>query len=468
MKIRTRLTLWFTTLVTSLTLISGVTIYISIKRNLNESLLREINNKAKEVQSVIYFLAKEYQKNGSPLQIEDSDIFLHTLSENQGSLYDGVYLQLSKRDKAFARSPNLAYAFLPILPFNTIGQFSLKLTEQSNVNVFYYSTYVEFAGEKIANLQIAIPMTKNEEFMNQLIFYDLMVLLFVFVLSVFIGQFLSYKALKPVSQITDEVGNMEIREFSKRLDTSKLSNDEIGKLAVTFNRLLERIADSIKIQNRFISDASHELRSPLTAIIGHAELLERRGENNPTILKNSSNVIIREGQRLVKLVNDLLYLARSGVKNNDKTEINLSKLIRGTISDIFPFNSQISLLLPEENIYINGDSDSLKRVFINLLNNSLAAIAKDGQIILSLAIKNDFIEILIKDNGIGILEEHLNHLFERFYRVDESRDRKKGGTGLGLAIVYEIIKIHNGKISIESKIGVGSTFIINLPIVMTT
>jgi two-component system OmpR family sensor kinase len=467
MKIRTQITLWFSILVTILTIISGVFSYIGIKRDLDESLIKEIRNKANEVQNVIYFLAKEYQKKGAPLRIEDPEVFLYILSENQGSLEHGVYLQLTKGGRIIARSPNLTSSYLPLLPEDTMAAFELKQRGQAAVNVFYYSTYVEFAGIRIATLQIAIPMTKNEEFLNQLFFYDLLEVIFVFVFSVFLGQFLSYKAFSPVSRITAEVESMEIKDFSKRLDTSQLSNDEIGKLALTFNLLLERIANSIKIQNRFIADASHELRSPLTAIIGHAELLEKRGEKNPDVLKNSSNVIIREGQRLMKLVNDLLFLARSGVKKPDRQKINLDELLVETISSLFPFNSQISITIPKEDVFVEGEPDSLKRIIINLVNNALAAIDENGTVSVKLEKQNDNAKIMISDNGSGIEQEHLNHLFERFYRVDKSRERSKGGSGLGLSIVFEIIKQHNGNIEVESEPGRGSVFTVSLPLTGT-
>ncbi|MFN8578807.1 MAG: HAMP domain-containing sensor histidine kinase [Candidatus Sericytochromatia bacterium] len=465
MKIRTRLTLLFTLLVAVLTILSGAIAWFGIRNNLYESLFAEIKNKAEEVQKLILFLEKESEDKNIPLQIEDPNIFLYTLSETSGALFEGVFLQMSNnKNQIFAKSPNLRDTSLPILSNNHAYTLQL-ITKVKTVNILYYSVPIYIKGVQVSNLQIAMPMTKNEDLLNQLLIYQILEVILAVVISIFLGRFLSEKALRPVSFITESVESMEVKDFNERLDTSGLTGDEIGKLANTFNKLLERISDSVKSQNRFISDASHELRSPLTAIIGHAELLIKRGESNPSIIHRSSDVIIREAKRLVLLVNDMLFLARSEVKVIEKDEINLKVLILNIYYDLSPLHPQIELSLPEQDIYIYGNSDNIKQVFINLINNALVVIDKDtGYVKIALSRKGKVTHIVVSDNGSGIEHEHLKYLFDRFYRVDSSRERNKGGSGLGLSIVNEIIKNHNGTIEVKSEVNKGTEFIIELPI----
>lgn len=466
MKIRNRLTLWFTLLVTFLYFISAFISWVGIRNNINKSLMSEAINKSSEVQNFIYFLSEEYKDKRVPFRIEDPNIFLYTLSGTKTSVYDGVFLQMSTMsDQVFARSPNLGDLYLPVLKINQISNFELKIANKKPSNIFYYCTEVYFSGLAVAKLQIGIPMTQSENFLNQLILYNLVELFVAIIFSIFLGFFLSSKALKPVSIMIDEVESMDAKDFSKRIDTSRLSTDEIGKLAETFNRLLERISDSVKSQNRFISDASHELRSPLTAIIGHAELLLKRAESNPEILKKSGGVIIKEAERLKRLVNDMLFLARSGSKFFEPKLVNISEVVKITYQELKPIYPKIEIFLDSENIMIKGDSDALKRVLINLINNALVVIDKEyGKVSISLKKYQTYVELIVSDNGIGIGEEHIPHLFERFYRADFARDRNKGGSGLGLAIVYDIVKVHNGIIKVESKLGEGTSFIIRIPL----
>jgi two-component system sensor histidine kinase ArlS len=316
----------------------------------------------------------------------------------------------------------------------------------------------------VATLQVGIPLMKNEKLLNQILLFELIQLLVAITISFYLGKFLSRHALTPMVKITSEVKSMGGQNLLKLIDTTSLNKDEICELAETFNGLLKRIENAFEQQKRFVSDASHELRSPLTAIRGHAQLLLKRGRENPEMLKEGFEIIILEAERLSRLVDDMLLLARSEKRISQFKEINITGIITRYVSELQILHPNI--LMPETTIpfFIFGDEEALLRVFINLFDNAIRASGQHGIVEVTLKEKDNNVHILIRDNGPGIEQEHISHVFERFYRVDSARDRDKGGSGLGLSIVSEIIEIHNGKVFVESSKAVGTTFIVELPV----
>lgn len=471
MKIRTSLTLWFTMLVGCVVIVSNLVVLLGIRIYLNNQKNEEAKDKANDVQKVIIALEKDHKDQKMPFKIEDPDLLSYTLSDQGTTLYEGSYLQVTDmKDKVFSKSPNLGDKFLPVLKTGTIGTLTLYLPVNgsfSNVRVLYYSAPLYLNKEVKASLQIGLPLTKNERLMNQMLIFEVFELILAMIVSILLGRFLSKRALSPMVKITQEVHSMAGQNLLKLLDTSTLNDDEIGRLAGTFNELLSRISKVFEAQQRFISDASHELRSPLTSIRGHAQLLLKRGKENPQILQEGTEIIIRESQRLERLVNDMLILAKSGQKISENKEFDIILLLKQLVSELQPLHNNLRFeCLCDGEINVKGDFDELKRVFINLLHNAFRAVTdKDnGEVIVRCEKIKDKINICIIDNGIGIKEEHLEHVFERFYRVDSARERDKGGSGLGLSIVKEILQNHGGDVSVKSKINEGTTFIISLPV----
>ena len=220
-------------------------------------------------------------------------------------------------------------------------------------------------------------------------------------------------------------------------------------------------------QKNFISNVSHELRTPLTTIIGYTDLLNRRGTDNPELLSKSLNTINSEGQRLLRLVNDLLSLSKYERADFKLilTSVDINTLLEDVINQMkiksLKYNVDIDykrLELPT----IRGDYDRLKQVFINILDNAIK-YSNPGDIINVVAINyDDYVEISIRDHGPGIPEENLSRIFDAFYRVEEDRSRQIGGTGLGLSIVKSIVESHNGQVRIESKTGEGTMVVVKL------
>ena len=279
-----------------------------------------------------------------------------------------------------------------------------------------------------------------------------------------IGSYsLAGSALEPIRAVRDAASSVSISNLSRRVPEPG-TNDEVQDLAHTLNGMLESLEHSFETQRRFTADASHELRTPVTAIGGHASYLLRR--TNPTDQQRESlEAITTLSVRLGKLIGDLLDLARADA--GFPLEPVETSLV-GLAEDI---HLEIVAIAGDSEIEIEGDRDikafvdpnRIRQVIRNLVQNALKAGSSH---ILVAVIKEPLekrIRLRIKDNGPGIAQEHLERLFDRFYRVDTARDRQMGGSGLGLSIVKWIVEAHRGQVIISSEVGVGTTIDVLLP-----
>ncbi len=284
------------------------------------------------------------------------------------------------------------------------------------------------------------------------------------------GWFLAGRVLNPVVNITETAQRITAEKLNRRLPLSK-HDDEFNRLSRTINSMLGRLEESFRRIRQFSGDASHELRTPLAIIKGETEVALRwaksEEELRQTLESNLEEIGIME-----RIVGDLLSLARSdaGEMRLDINEFSLSDLLQDiymharTLAERVRHNVHLHLLVDSE-ILMLGDQIQVYRLLLNIVNNSIKYTPDGGEIDITLQLRqNDRALITISDSGVGIAEEHLPHIFDRFYRVDASRNRDQGGTGLGLAIVKAIVTAHNGELTVTSTIGVGTTFAITLPL----
>jgi len=284
--------------------------------------------------------------------------------------------------------------------------------------------------------------------------------------------------LRTVKRAADQIGGQTL---AVRVPEPK-TGDEVQSLAHALNQMLDRLEGSFESQRRFTSDASHELRTPVTAIQGHASYLLRR--TSPTEGQQESlNIIKSESERLTLLIGSLLELARSdgGVLQLRRQPVLSLLLMQDVARELRPLAQAQNTVLEAsgQDVTFEGDPDRIKQVIINLVSNALKVGA--GTIRLSSAPETGpntpgsgmaekgqkgqpGVRMWVQDDGPGIAQEHLAKLFDRFYRVEESRARDKGGAGLGLAIVKSIVDAHQGTIWIESVVGEGSTVNVWLPL----
>jgi heavy metal sensor kinase len=276
------------------------------------------------------------------------------------------------------------------------------------------------------------------------------------------GYFLAARTLAPIDKITHMARRISAEDLSARLNLPP-TDDEAGRLASTFDSMLARLDEAFRRERDFTADASHELRTPLAAMqtILSSTLAQRR---TPSQYEQVLADLGEETERLRTLVEGLLHLTRSdGNQPVVKETVDLSTLLTDVADSLRLLAEDKGLELTADipnNLTINGDSDALIRLFVNLVENAIK-YTEQGQIIVAANRGlNGFVEVNIADMGVGIAPEHLAHIFNRFYRVDESRTTP--GTGLGLAIAWHVAQAHGGTIGVKSKVGEGTVFTVHL------
>lgn len=273
---------------------------------------------------------------------------------------------------------------------------------------------------------------------------------------------LSGQALVPVKRVTAAAARIGSQDLAQRVPVPK-SKDEMSELALAINHMLARLEESFETQRRFTADASHELRTPVTAIVGHANYLLRRTKPSEEQVE-SLQVIRSEGERMAKLVNDLLELARADAGFAvSRQPMNLVEVVEGVYKEVrrTAEGTQLSLSLPSPIVEVDGDPARLKQVVLNLVQNAINAGSK--HVAISLAQIRHEVTLEILDDGPGIPEAAIPFLFDRFYRVDSARSSRGNGSGLGLAIVKWIVAQHGGEVSVQSRLGEGTAFTVTLP-----
>jgi signal transduction histidine kinase len=255
------------------------------------------------------------------------------------------------------------------------------------------------------------------------------------------------------------------RDFAHRIPIPP-HRDELRRLAVTFNEMLASLAGAYQAQQRFVADASHELRAPLTAIQANLELLEQVPDMSPADRQEAVAEASREAHRLTRLVADLLTLARADAGSVVRRQVvDLAPVLHEVLREARHLAREQQVILgPLEPACVEGDPDRLKQLLLILVDNALKYTPPGGQVTLELGRNATQAEVVIRDTGVGIGAADLPHVFERFYRADPARARDPGGSGLGLAIARWIVDQHGGQIGLTSTSGQGTTVTVRLPL----
>ena len=313
-------------------------------------------------------------------------------------------------------------------------------------------------GERMDLLDVTLRRTRN-----------LLIIVFLIAVLLVVGASLalSSSAIRPIGQLTEAIGEIGSDQLDRRVGWTK-RNDEVGLLAASFDKMLARLEEAFARERQFISDASHELKTPLTVIHANAQMLERWGDRDPVVRSESLRAIIDESAALARMVNGMLTLAKAESGEGIPREaLVLSEVLAEAVRSSTPHATEKSLSLrlagdvnpgPE----VLGNANLLRQLFTNLIENGIK-FTERGEVEVRLSASEDVAAVEVADTGVGIEEEALLRVFDRFYRTDKSRNRAVEGTGLGLAIVRSIARVHDGTVEATRRLGGGTVFRVTLP-----
>jgi heavy metal sensor kinase len=279
------------------------------------------------------------------------------------------------------------------------------------------------------------------------------------------GYLLTRRAMRKIDAITVQAEHISSNNLSERLPVFR-TGDELERLTVALNRMMERLDAAFQHINRFSADVSHELRTPLTSLRGELEAAVQHERLSPELLDLVGSAL-EETERLRTIVDQLLIVSRldAGDVQMEKVALDLGQLATSTAEQMLLLAEEKSITVrcdAQPGVEVDGDPWRLKQVVVNLLDNAIRYTGEGGSISVSAAKQNGWATLTVTDNGAGIPAEALPHVFERFYRADKARSRYSGGSGLGLSIVNAICTAHRGEVEIASTEGVGTTVTIRL------
>ncbi|MBF8266560.1 MAG: histidine kinase [Dehalococcoidia bacterium] len=453
MSIRVRLGLWYGGIFGVAFLLFGVALYFEMAQHLESMVNDTIASRVEHMSTALRAANHNFPAEGTP-----------TVPSLEAFEAPEVYVQVLGRDGSMvSRSANLEGRSLPFPGKGlTEAKFSAFLEGQ---RLKVYLAPVTVGDTTVAWVQVASSYRQQDRVLGRLR-WVLVAGGFVAVLSVgLLSGALAGRALRPVSEMTETARAIALsRGFRRRLRAGN-SSDELWKLARTFNEMLASLEEAYSAQQRFTADASHELRAPLTAIRGNLDLLDRIRDMPADERRQTLTHVRREVERLSRLVNDLLALARADAGQALETRpVELDALLVDAHRQARSLARGVSVHLGNlEPAVVQGDEDRLRELLLILVDNALRYTPEGGTVTLWLKHEQPWAVVGVEDTGIGIEPEDLPHVFDRFWRADKARSRDSGGTGLGLAIAKWIVDHHGGELVVESTPGKGSRFSVCLP-----
>jgi heavy metal sensor kinase len=421
-----------------------------------------------KIKTIADFVASSYSSPYSKYGLNLDRI----IEEATGQRPTGKFIQvLDKTGRIGLKSGSLGKFQLPISIKALRNASKGKMTFETNRTIgtvpIRIVTMPIVEGRRIANIvQVASSLEDVEKALHTLFLILSITIPSALAVASLGGHFLANRALNPVDEVTNTARAITSHNLNKRIRIKK-AKDEIGRLAETFNEMISRLDLSFKKIRQFSADASHELKTPLTVLKGEIEVALRRartGDEYREIL--SSN--LEEINNMTRIVDDLLLLSRAdtGEVPLTKSRVELSEFLSEiqVQSQVLATTREIDVYLHKSQaVYALADPLRLKSMMLNLIENGIKYSQPGARIDITLEKDDSWAFITVSDRGIGISQEALPHIFDRFYRVDKARSHQEGGSGLGLSICKWIAEAHQGSISARSELGKGSTFVVRMP-----
>jgi heavy metal sensor kinase len=471
--VRLQLMFWYTAVFAVLIFFSDTILYTQLQASLLGNLDTTLQQQAEQISNGIT------TNDGGKITIQDVTGDLPELGTNtvdqQGNHADVNFGSLVRildarghllRETAASTSLQIPSVSVTQALQGTPWQGNVTTTTGQHMRL--YSLALTENGTHVAVVQVGASLAQLNAALNSVALELVLIAPCILLLGALGSYWLASRAFVPIDRLTRTTQQIQAGDLHQRVPVPR-TRDEVHRLATTLNDMISRLDEAFKRQHRFVADASHELRTPVAVIRSMTDLALFEGttlQEAKQILENINS----EAERLGHLISELLTLARSdeGKTLLELEPVRLDQLVEGVVAnaEILAMERHIVLHVhADKPITVLGDEARLIQALINLLDNAIIYTNAGGHVMVSVEQKEQTAYLAISDTGIGIAPEHIPHLFERFYRVDQARVRTDGNSsGLGLAIVEWVIHAHGGTITVESQVGQGSTFLVALPL----
>ncbi|MFP7735728.1 ATP-binding protein [Priestia aryabhattai] len=324
-------------------------------------------------------------------------------------------------------------------------------------------TPVIWTNGEVVSLEVTEQLEDVEQSLQTLKFILLIASLVILIPTIFAGRLLSKIILRPIKSLIQTMEEIQVSRTFKKIALSSSSKDELDQMANTFNNMMDLLEENYKKQEQFVSDASHELKTPLTVVESYANMLKRWGMKRPDILEEAIEAIHSESLRMKQLTSQMLVLAKDESQWELQMEpVDAAAVCRQTIKHLEQaFERTIYLNVKTDHPIVTADEKRLKQLLYILLDNAIKYSEKAVEVTIT---RSESFMITVTDQGIGIPKEDLSNVYERFFRVDKARNRETGGSGLGLSIARKIVEAHSGRIEISSEEGKGTSITVCFPL----
>ncbi|MCG7434926.1 HAMP domain-containing sensor histidine kinase [Lysinibacillus fusiformis] len=397
------------------------------------------------------------------LQSQGPDITIQQIQQNTGLLKSIVdrdeTVRMFNADGVDILRINNTSAAAPLNSMQEIFETTIDkqdvLVMNEPIRLGFFQGYV----------QVVHPLNGFQSLMHYLLTAMLIAGLGALVLSGSIGYYLANYLMKPLRELRASMKMVMDQGFNEPIQLTYTSHDEIGDLLKMYNAMMNELQISFTQQQQFVADASHELRTPIQAIEGHLSLLKRWGKNDPAILEESIDTSLTEIARMRKMIEELLELARREEKD-EMSEANAQSVIEAVIDEMRLVHPKARILLSKNDeigpLFIT--ENALSQIIRNIIENAIRYCEKIPKIQISISVAGNYACLEIADNGIGIAKDNIPFIFDRFYRVDEARNRQIGGTGLGLSISKMLLEKYNATVEVKSEVNIGTVFSLKIPL----
>ena len=450
--IRLRLTAWYLAVLSITLTVCSFGMYFAIDTAIHHAIDQELTERLAGIHTFLW----------RHLPWQSGERLLQEFQEHSGLTPGGDLYQVQDANRSWVYQP----AAMRRLDLSSgvsqrRGMTYYKTVERNAILLRVLTARVEVAKREYI-VQVATVITPFSQLLQRLRWLAVAIIPAIVLCSGFGGYWLSGRAMAPIDEITRTARDIGEQNLSKRLPLRE-ARDELRRLSETLNAMLSRLEIAFKRIVQFTADASHELRTPIAVIRTTAELMQEQRRTIPEY-EEANGQILSEAERTSDLIENLLTLARADSQAAQIlfSDLNLSEAVRDAMNSTASLAEAKSIRLqaeiPDAPVLVLGDRAAVRRLVIVFVDNAIKYSSPGSNILVSVNADQAFATVEVKDEGIGIADQDLPHIFERFYRADKARSREMGGVGLGLSIAKWLADAHRAHIEVDSHLGEGSSF----------